>query len=207
MRRRIALALPLALAACVGGKHHPVSIAPTDRETRQCLADLRDKGVRFSRIPDRVFDGGCSQIGTVNLLDYGVPTRGLGAVRCAVAGRFVDWVRDAVQPAAEAWLGARVARIESFGTYACRPVNGQAGRKLSEHGFANALDVAAFVLADGRRVSVKDGWSGADAGARDFLRAVHKAACRRFGVVLGPEADAFHRDHFHLDMASGRYCR
>lgn len=35
----------------------------------------------------------------------------------------------------------------------------------------------------------------------DFLRAAHAAACKIFGTVLGPEANAAHRNHFHVDMA------
>jgi hypothetical protein len=42
-----------------------------------------------------------------------------------------------------------------------------------------------------------------------FLREIHVSACKRFGTVLGPEANDAHRDHFHLDMAerrSGNFC-
>ena len=38
-------------------------------------------------------------------------------------------------------------------------------------------------------------------GTAHFLRGVHRAACRTFGTVLGPEANAYHNNHFHLDMA------
>ena len=38
-----------------------------------------------------------------------------------------------------------------------------------------------------------------------FLRAAHTAACRRFGTVLGPEANEAHRNHFHLDMAKRKH--
>ena len=38
-------------------------------------------------------------------------------------------------------------------------------------------------------------------GKTDFLRAAHRAACRIFGTVLGPEANSAHRNHFHVDMA------
>ena len=34
-----------------------------------------------------------------------------------------------------------------------------------------------------------------------FLRAAHTSACSIFGTVLGPEANAAHNNHFHLDMA------
>ncbi|MFN0217575.1 MAG: extensin family protein [Hyphomicrobium sp.] len=35
----------------------------------------------------------------------------------------------------------------------------------------------------------------------DFLHKAHAAACRIFGTTLGPEANAAHRNHFHVDMA------
>ena len=100
-----------------------------------------------------------------------------------------------------------VTRIESFGTYACRPLNGVAGNRLSEHGRANAVDIAAFTFADGRRVTVLQGWNGEDEAVRRFLRAVHQAGCRRFDVGMGPDSNAFHRDHLHFDMGQSRYCR
>ena len=38
----------------------------------------------------------------------------------------------------------------------------------------------------------------------DFVRSLHEAACKRFGTVLGPEANEAHKNHFHLDMKSRR---
>jgi hypothetical protein len=185
----------------------PASSAATSAETRQCHADLRREEVDFRILPDRTFRGGCTAIGAVQLRDIGMPVTNLGAITCPLARQFARWTREALQPAAEQWLKARVARIESFGTYACRPVNSQAGGRLSEHGRANAVDIAAFVLADGRRITVLAGWNGEDENVRRFLRAAHQAGCRRFAVALGPDSDTFHRNHFHFDMGRGPYCR
>jgi hypothetical protein len=158
-------------------------------------------------LPDRTFPGGCSALGAVQLLEIGTPVTNLGAMTCPLARTFARWAREAVQPAATQWLKSRVVRIESFGTYSCRPVNGQPGNRLSEHGSANAVDVAAFVFADGRRVTVLNGWSGADEAARGFLRQVHREGCRHFRVGLGPDANALHYNHFHFDLGASRYCR
>jgi hypothetical protein len=185
----------------------PAAQATPAKATLQCQADLKREGVAFRALPDRWFANGCSAAGAVQLLDIGTPVSNLGAMTCPVARQFARWAREAVQPAAHAWLGKRVVRIESFGTYSCRPVNNQPGSKLSEHGRANAVDIAVFVLDGGRRISVKDGWNGEDEDVRKFLRAVHQAGCRRFGVTLGPDANAFHRDHLHFDMGQGPYCR
>ena len=181
--------------------------APPDRETLQWHVALARDGVQFRVLADRTFGGGCSALGAVQLTEIGTPVTNLGAMRCPLARAFAAWVREAVQPEAQRRFGTAVRRVESFGTYACRSVNGQAGARLSEHAYANAVDVAAFVLADGRRVTVLDGWNGSDEAARQFLRAVHRAGCRRFSVGLSPDADAFHSNHLHFDLGRGPYCR
>lgn len=209
MRVAIGLAVILALAACVGpggGARGRGGGVATGESHRQCFADLRTAGVRFEALPDRQFGGGCSAMQSVKLVDIGTPVTNLGAMRCPLARAFTGWTRD-VAALAEEELGARVRRIESWGTYACRPVNNVPGNRLSEHGRANAVDIAAFVLADGRRISVKAGWTGPDEATRRFLRAAHRAGCRRFAIVLGPDANAAHADHLHFDMGRGPYCR
>jgi hypothetical protein len=208
------LAALLLLGSCASSDdederpvHQPPRSEDAAQATRQCLAELKRADVEFKALPDRTFAGGCSALGSVQLLEIGTPVTNLGAMTCPLAGRFAAWAREAVQPAARAWLDARVIRIESFGTYACRPVNGVAGGKLSEHGRANAVDISAFVLSGGRRITVLEGWNGEDEDVRKFLRAVHQAGCRRFGVTLGPDANGYHRNHFHFDMGRGPYCR
>ena len=67
---------------------------------------------------------------------------------------FTLWVRDTVARQAQAILGKPVVKIESFGTFACRPKNGVKGADLSEHGRANAVDISAFVLQGGQRITV-----------------------------------------------------
>lgn len=121
-------------------------------------------------------------------------------LRCPMVPAVDHWVRTSVLPAARHYLGADVVEVQVAASYSCRPRNGIPGGRLSEHGHANALDVSGFLLADGRRIKVLTGWKGG-VEERAFLRAVHKGACRTFTTVLGPNADAFHRDHFHLDLA------
>ena len=213
MRRGLVLLSLLLLPSCIPGGQKRDERPPTPpasrpaEDVRQCLSDLTREGVRFKALPDRVFENGCSAIGAVQLLDIGTPTTNLKSMTCPVARQYARWTREALQTNARVWLNSRVVKIESFGTYACRPVNGQQGNKLSEHGRANAVDIAAFVLEDGRRITVLNGWNGPDEDVRRFLRAVHQAGCRRFGIVLGPDANAFHRDHLHFDMGRGPYCR
>ena len=214
MHKRAMLAATLLLASCIPASKPPARRAPprpaassSDPVVRQCLADLGRDKVRYTLLPDRVYGGGCSAVGAVQLDDIGTPVTKLGPMTCPLVRSFARWTRDAVQPAASAWFNTRVVRIESFGTYGCRTRNSRPGARLSEHGRANAVDIGAFVLADGRRVAVLDGWNGADEDVRHFLRAVHQAGCRRFSVTLGPDADAAHRNHLHFDMGAGPYCR
>lgn len=121
-------------------------------------------------------------------------------LRCPMIPQVERWVSESVAPMARYYLGQPVVELAVAASYSCRPINHVSGGKLSEHGYANALDISAFVLADGRRISVKGDWYGSDT-ERAFLRAVHDGACRQFTTVLGPEADSHHRDHFHMDLA------
>ena len=213
--RPLSVLLPLLLAGCIPKSDAPRKerIGPrsspfaTSRDTLQCHAELKRDRVGFRALPDQQFGGGCSAVGAVQLLDIGTPVANLTAMTCPVARQLARWAREAVQPAAADWLGSRVVRIESMGSYSCRPVNNQSGARLSEHGRANAVDIGAFLLADGRRIAVIDGWNGEDERVRRFLRTVHLAGCRRFAIVLGPDANALHRDHLHFDMGQGPYCR
>jgi len=205
------LLLSTLLAGCIPSPRSPRSASQQAAETperfRQCVAMMRAEGSDVQALPDRVFDNGCSATSSVKLVAIGIPVSNLGAVKCSLAAPFARWVREDVRAQAKRWMGSDVVKIESMGSFACRPVNNQAGNRLSEHGRANAIDIAAFQLRDGRRISVRDGWNGADANARGFLRGLHRAACGRFGVVLGPDANALHHDHFHFDMGNGPYCR
>ena len=174
-------------------------------ETRQCFAKLQSQAVSYTPLPDRNFGGGCNAINSVKLLDIGVPATGLGAMTCNLAANFAAWARYGVQPAARVVFGAEIEKIETFGTYNCRPIAGSG--KLSEHAHSNAIDVSAFVLSDGRRITVQQGWHG-DKQTRQFLSLIHASACKRFKTVLSPDYNAAHHDHFHFDMGGrGGFCR
>jgi hypothetical protein len=205
----------LVLAAC-GGRESREVVRPANptfqsADARMCLSDLKTKSVRFSALPNQSFGGGCRTIDTIKLMDFGVPATNLGAMTCPLAAGFAAWAKHAVLPASRQYLGSEVVRIETMGTYSCRNVNGGRSGKLSEHAFGNAVDVSAFVLKDGRRISVLDGWRG-KSDEREFLRRLHQSACKRFGTVLGPDYNNAHANHFHFDMAKSMkdgsaYCR
>jgi|tagenome__1003787_1003787.scaffolds.fasta_scaffold20916916_3 hypothetical protein len=125
---------------------------------------------------------------------------------CPIVSALDTWIASGVQPAAMKWFGMQVAEIKQISAYSCRGMNGQPGARISEHAFGNALDIAAFTLADGRRIVVRDGWRGAPE-EQGFLRDVQGAACQHFSTVLAPGSNAFHYDHIHVDLmrrSSGR---
>ncbi len=211
MKSIAAIALLLALVCCIGAPRRQRPPAQTDRvmdsaALRQCLARL-DLGVaRYRLLPDRDFGNGCSAKSAVQLRDIGTPITNLGAMTCPLASSFAQWVQSDLQIPAMGEFGSPVVRVETFGTYACRNVNNASAGRLSEHAFANAVDVSAFVLKDGRRIAVLGGWRG-DAATGRFLRAVRDAACRRFRTVLSPDYNRLHENHLHLDMGGSQLCR
>ena len=118
---------------------------------------------------------------------------------CPIVSVLDRWISDSVQPAAQRWFGARVVEIKQISAYSCRGMNGNPNAHISEHAFGNALDIAAFTLADGRRIVVKDGWHGLPE-EQGFLRDVQGAACQQFNTVLAPGSNQYHYDHIHVDL-------
>jgi hypothetical protein len=118
---------------------------------------------------------------------------------CPIVSVLDRWLNDSVQPAAQRWFGSRVVEIKQISAYSCRGMNGNPSAHISEHAFGNALDIAAFTLADGRRITVKDGWHGLPE-EQGFLRDVQGTACQQFNTVLAPGSNVYHYDHIHVDL-------
>ena len=144
---------------------------------------------------------------------------------CGAAVSLARWEHQELQPAALEHLRSKVVRMEHLGSYACRTVGSGAEGPLSTHANANALDIAGFTLADGRHIDVRRDWRSADTAAAvtsqaateaskptadaeaRFLRAARDGACHSFNAVLGPDYNADHQNHFHLDRGPYRVCR
>jgi hypothetical protein len=118
---------------------------------------------------------------------------------CPIVSALDRWITDSVQPAALRWLGQPVIEIKQISSYSCRGMNGDSTAHISEHAFGNALDIAAFTFADGRKVTVQGGWHGLPE-EQGFLRDVQQAACQQFATVLAPGANVYHYDHIHVDL-------
>ncbi|WGM41016.1 extensin family protein [Caulobacter sp. NIBR1757] len=170
----------------------------------RCRQALDDAGLTFTEAPDRS-QGFCSTANSLRLADPMLSPRG-PTMRCDLALNYAVWRRHVVEPAARKTLGTDLARVEHFGTYACRTIYSQEGARPSNHATASALDVAGFRLLDGTDISVlRDYRDPGPKGA--FLRQVRAGACRLFGTTLGPDYNAAHANHFHLDMGLWSICR
>ena len=123
-------------------------------------------------------------------------------IDCPMIPALEAWLNAIVEPDAQARFGQRVATVNVFGAYSCRGIDNIPGARLSEHAFGNAVDVAGFTLADGRKVDFVHDWKAADSQEAAFLHEVHAGACQYFTTVLGPGADVFHYNHIHLDLAN-----
>lgn len=124
---------------------------------------------------------------------------------CSLTASLYWWNRR-IETLAIEILGSPVVRVEQVGTYACRNVNSRETGSRSQHATANAIDIEAFRLEDGRRISVVKNW-GDDSAEGRFLKAAHGAACKLFNGVLGPDYNALHANHFHLDLGPYLICR
>ena len=181
--------------------------------TEACMQVLREAGVQVERAADRDDGGFCVVRGAVRITGGAVTPLAPGGLvmQCPLAVRYVIWDRQVLQPAAELAFGARVARVENYGSYSCRRLYGrtEATVRPSEHAKANALDIAGVTLEDGRTVSVAADWDGegrrGDEG-RSFLKRIRDGACRVFSTVLTPDYNDAHGDHLHLDGAERGLC-
>ena len=195
----------VVLAAAGAIPTQPGTGAITGRRGAVC-GDRRLRGETIAPIAGRI--QGCGVEAPVRLTEVaGVRLSTAATVDCVTAGALADWVEGTVKPTVGR-LGGGVAGLEVFAHYACRTRNNQAGAKISEHGRGRAIDIGAIVLANGASIRVLEHWRDDQLG--ELLRAMHRGACGPFGTVLGPGADRFHQNHFHLDTARyrrGAFCR
>ena len=227
-RRAIGLLILLALAMLVWNwlqehpQHNPW--APLDLRdppgwaTERKLLALRDDPEQCRAVLDRSAiaytalepqgEGACRREDRTRLSDYPL-SPDTPPTTCPVAAALELWLERSVRPAAQDTYGQDIARIEHFGSYSCRRLYGRDEGPWSEHATGNAIDIAAFMLVDGTRISVLGDWNG-DENDAAFLRRVRDEACGVFGTVLSPDYNAAHRDHFHFDQKGygfGGVCR
>jgi hypothetical protein len=173
-----------------------------------CARTLKAPHIDAQQIADGPIQNGCGWANAVRLGSAGEVRASYDKLTCEMAVALALWMEHEVQPLAADLLGQRVASVRSLGSYSCRNIRGNPfwGHRRSEHAIANAADIAGFTLADGRTISVRSHWKSEGAEGR-FLRQAHARACPYFRAALGPDYNAAHRDHFHLDRGAFSRCR
>ncbi|MDO6734902.1 extensin family protein [Octadecabacter sp. 1_MG-2023] len=173
----------------------------------QCVAILLDAAQAASIDPIEE-SADCHVRNRVNLTRVGEAGINEIATSCAIALRTAMWERHGLQPAARDILDSEVTTIRQIGSYNCRPIRTTQGSstRWSTHATAEAIDITGFDFSDGRRIRLIDDWGDGTEEA-DFLRAVRDSACTWFATTLGPDYNALHADHFHLQSRGRGLCR
>ncbi|MDQ0317235.1 extensin-like domain-containing protein [Amorphus orientalis] len=198
------LLIVAVVAGCSRGPQHQERRAAwRDIAERNCLRSGEVQPSAYMEPRERIRVGACGANKPFKVMAASSGTIAMqpaATMACPMIPAVDRWLNDTVQPMANALFGVPVSEVKVAASYGCRTRNNKRGARLSEHSFANALDVSGFTLADGRTITVEDGWvsDGSDA---IFLRTVHGDACKEFTTVIGPDGDRHHRDHFHFDLA------
>jgi hypothetical protein len=178
-----------------------------------CDARLEAAGIRYktASLPTRRAREG-HECGAPQVLVYRGPEGGVRwssapLVTCGMALALARF-ETVLQEESTKHFGQRVARIEHLGTYACREMARYDW--VSEHSYANAIDLSVFVLANGRKISVERHFGRPATEPKTsegrFLRGLANRLYDEevFSVVVTEFFDKLHHNHFHLDMARYR---
>jgi hypothetical protein len=167
------------------------------RHPDACFSALDATGVLYTPLEGSPRGEACGKYDALTLDRSLTPHSATLSMTCWQTASLYMWELHVARPAATEIFGSPIARIETYGSFSCRNIAGR-GRK-SEHATANAVDISGFRLEDGRLINVKTHWANCGKEG-EFLKRVHKGACRIFSVTLGPDYNAAHADHFHFDM-------
>ncbi|MEG7490841.1 extensin family protein [Enterobacter hormaechei] len=150
--------------------------------------------------------GECPLSNVVRVRDFGpVSLNSSFLASCPLALSSALFVSQQARPLTKTWTGSELARIEHLGSFACRNIYSRPDARRSEHATADALDISAFRLANGQRVTVLNGWKAEK--TQPWLQALLSASCGYYGNSLGPDYNAAHANHFHLGMRGYGLCR
>jgi hypothetical protein len=181
----------------------PLKMKLLDADIRNCRFAFARAGKPVIIEPSRSEGSDCVKQGTIKLANLSLAKIRTEETRCAIAARLYMWEHNVVQPAAQKYFDEPVAEILHFGSYSCRNIRGSSS--MSEHATANAFDISGFRLKSGKLISIQQQWQSSSPDAR-FLRALREGACDYFNLVLSPDYNADHADHFHVDMGWWRGC-
>lgn len=187
--------VPPPRPADLSGSPLAVTVAPLDDSA--CRARLERLGARFEALP-AISNGQCGAARPLKLtaLADEIALTPPATLVCETAEALARWTTEA-QVAATRDLGQPLKSLSIGTSYECRGQNHDPDAKLSEHSFANGVDVMAFGFAGRATISVMPATEGTPEAT--FLTAVRGRACDFFRTVLGPGSDAAHANHLHLD--------
>ncbi|MFV0542833.1 MAG: extensin family protein [Marinicella pacifica] len=171
-----------------------------------CFAVLESSDLTFERVADETTGDNCAFRNVVRLIQSDISYGGDIILKCPALVALAIWERHDLQPLAIETFGQKIIRIRHYGTYACRNINNAKQGRRSQHAYANAIDIAGFVMADGSEISVLVDWGQATQKGQ-FLKTVHQLACDKFTTVLGPDYNNAHHNHFHFDQGGWSLCR
>jgi len=179
-----------------------------------CEGELRAAGVTFT-VAELPVKAGNAKRPTCGVEQAVVYQRGPAKVRynsaplvsCGMALGLARF-EQALNQEAERYFGQGVARVEQGGTYNCRKM--ARFNLVSEHAYANAIDIRSVTLKNGRKLTVLGGFGRIDAEPKAAEARFWRSLANRlydegsFSVVIAPFFDALHKDHLHLDQARYR---
>jgi hypothetical protein len=191
----------------------PSSTWPKDivrREQSNCKIALKNIVLEFEALPAFGGPKTCGSAAPLWVTSIaGITLSPPIVTNCDMAEELYGWIGTSLAVGAADDLGKQLVQVNTASDYACRRRNSLANGKLSEHGKANALDIASLQFSDGTQMSIKGDWSGVKAKLgvskkAAFLKRIRRDACIRFTTVLGPGTDKYHGDHFHVDLTQRR---
>jgi hypothetical protein len=194
------LSQPQSFREAAGPDFEPADVtsAPTDCDGRL------EKIATFALMPRLIGPGACGgsdmvRLDAVVIADgTRVELKPAPVLRCPFAESVAVWLLDEASPRIDKF-GSALKAVEIYDDFECRERNRIVGAKVSEHGKGNAVDLRAFILADGRALGLTD-----VTVAKDFRKDLRDSACHRFTTVLGPGSDSYHEAHIHLDLIERR---
>jgi hypothetical protein len=180
-------------------------IARLENNNSACFAALDRSGLEYAQLPDRPLERGCGVEARTQIVRSRYAYSSGFEAPCALVAALY-WYEQRLGVLAREHLGRKIARIEHYGTYACRNIYNRTESRRSAHATARAIDISGFRLDDGSSVSVLRDW-GKDTARGRFLIEARDEACRFFGIVLSPAYNEAHANHFHLELGRFGLCR
>ena len=201
---------PPSSAEPASSSAEPAPPPPPPRDYQVACPAVMNGDVTGKSLPP-IHEGQCGiqsplSIEAVTANGRSIPLNAAVITDCGMATAFPAWIAE-VDNYLKAHDKTEIKTINLSTSYQCRNVNHAATGNLSFHGFADALDVMGFDLADGRTISIAPGYKGTPEQGSEILHFAHDSACAHFMTVLGPDADAEHQDNMHVDLAChGKSC-